>query len=125
MPGQDKVCVDLEAGAHVFEGSPSPLAAIYVLKTRTDDETAPYLEPLEPHRALMELLANTLGQSLIDAEGRARNFSFLARLARDVPLRKMVPHRSPDRLERMCGLIVEDFRNQVTPRRKTRARAHV
>jgi len=123
--GQDKLCLDLQPGAYRFETEPRPLAAIYVLKTRKDDETAPYLEPLEPHRALLELLTNTIGRSLIDAECRARNFSFLARLARAVPLRKMVPHSNPDRLEKMCELIAGDFRKQVVPWWKMRTGTHV
>ena len=121
--GQDKLVLDLQPGAYRFEAEPKPLAAIYVLKTRKDDETAPYLEPLEPHRALLELVANTLGQ--FDVECRARNFSFLARLARAVPLRKMVPHCNPDRLEKMCALIAGDFRKQVVPWWKMRTGTHV
>ena len=123
--GEDKLCLDLRPGAYRFEAEPKPLAAIYVLKTRKDDETAPYLEPTEPHRALLELLANTLGRSLIDAECRARNFSFLARLARAVPLRKMIPHCNPGRLEKMCELIAGDFQKQVVPWRKMRTGTHV
>ena len=124
-PGGDKLCLDPQLGAGRFEGESKPLAAIYALKPRTDDNRAPYIEPLEPHAAALELLANTLGKLLIDAEGRARNFTFLTRLALDIPLRKMVPHSDPDQLARMCELILEDFRNQVTPLRKTRATAHV
>jgi len=125
MPGQDKLCLDSRLGTYHFEGEPRPLAAIYVLKERADDERAPYIETLEPHMALLELLANTLGQSIIDAQGRARNFVFLDRLAKAAPIRKMVPHCSPDRLERMCELIAEDFRKQVAPRWKMRVETHV
>jgi len=124
-PGLNKLCLDSRLGAYRFEGEPKALAAIYVLKGRAEDERAPYIEALEPHVALLELLANILGQSVVDSEGRARNFAFLARLARAVPLRRMIPHCNPDRLQRMSELIAEDFRKQVVPRWKIRAEAHV
>jgi hypothetical protein len=124
-PGQEKVLVDVQAVAPLSNGGPGTLAAIYVLKPRMDGHDAPYIEPLEPPAGFLELLANVLGQSLTDAEGRARNFSFLARLAANVPVRKMVPHSDGGRLERMCELIIDDFRNQVRPRWKARAMVHV
>jgi len=121
--GEDKLCLDLQPGAYRIEAEPKPLAAIYVLKARKDDESAPYLEPLEPHRALLELVPNTLGQ--FDAECRARNFSFLAQLARAVLVRQMIPHCNLGRLEKMCELIAGDFRKQVVPWRKMRTGTHV
>src|SRR5262245_61308976 len=107
--GQDSECIELQAGAHASEVSPRPLAAIYVLKPRMKDHAAPYIEPLEPRAAFLELLANTLGPPL-GAEARARSFAFVARVAAAVPLRKIVPHTEPDRLERMCELIADDVR---------------
>ena len=109
MRGEDSVRIDLQADARRSEISPSPIAAIYVLKPRMKDHAAPYIEPLEPRAAFLELLANTLGPPL-NAEARARSFAFVARVAADVPLRKVVPHSEPDRLERMCELIVDDVR---------------
>lgn len=110
-PTWDKLFLDLMRHPYCFESHPKPLGAIYVLGERADCAAAPYVEPLESHPALIALIANTYSHYMHDQARRARDFGFLGQLAASVPLRKIVPHTSPDRLHAMCELIVDDFRS--------------
>jgi hypothetical protein len=63
------------------------------------------------HAGLIELVANTYTNYLLDQEMRAREFDVLGRLIKNVPLRKLKPHSDPARLPDLCQFILVDFRS--------------
>ena len=96
----------LDDGA--FQAVPVPLGAIYFLDERQEENSAPRVAPLGGQEALMTLVANTYGTTLLDPQMRAREFSVLGRLVKKVPLRRVVPHASPERVWQLCDVILED-----------------
>jgi hypothetical protein len=55
-------------------------------------------------------VTNTYVTRLMDRALRAREFDLLGRVVESVPVRRVVPHTDPIRLERLCDVILEDFR---------------
>jgi hypothetical protein len=107
--GTRRYYLDLTRGGYKFERRALPLAAIYVLADRTADVSAPYVERVTGNDALMTLVANTYAAKLLDSARRAQEFELLNSLRNRVPLRRIHPHTSPDRLARLCDVIVQDF----------------
>jgi hypothetical protein len=91
-----------------FEAHALPVGAIYILGDRTSDP-APYVAELSSQSALMGLVANSYGTRILDLEMRAREFEFLARLATAAPVRRLIPHSDPSRLDLLCRIVQEDF----------------
>ena len=108
MAGWDKRYLDLEAHGHAFPRDPLPLAAIYVLGERRFDVAAPEIQGLRGNDSLFALLVNTFGAHLSDSAMRARDFLTLGRVAARVPIRRVTPHASPDRLPELCDAILQD-----------------
>jgi hypothetical protein len=106
-PNWDKRYLDLTARR--FQERPLKLAAIYYLDERRDDPAAPFVEPLDRAEGMMLLVANTYSTKLMDKTMRAREFGLLARVLRDVPLRRVVPHAEVTRISGLCSAILEDF----------------
>ncbi|HUP18689.1 MAG TPA: hypothetical protein VM778_01915, partial [Gemmatimonadota bacterium] len=109
-PGWQKRYVDLEAHGYDFVTEPMELAAIYLFHGRRDDPDAPRAEPLPMSEAVVTLAAQTNATFLMTREMRAAEFAFLGRLVRCVPVRRLHPHASPERLDELTGVIVEDCR---------------
>jgi hypothetical protein len=108
-PNWDKCYLDLTQRSGQFEREPRRLAAIYLLEERTDDPKAPFVESLDPADGLMSLVANTYGTKLLDKRMRAREFDLLSRVVAHVPLRRITPHRDPNRLGELCDRLLSDF----------------
>jgi hypothetical protein len=109
-PNWDKLYLDLEAGGFAFQQTPLALAAVYLLGPRSGDGRAPRVEPLSPQDALVGLVGNTYVNYLLDGAMRAREFALLGKLARGVPVRRVIPHEDPARLPALCRAILDDFR---------------
>ena len=92
-----------------FEKSPLPLAAVYWLGDRSNDDRAPYMEPVSPREAFIFLVGNTYGNTLLDASMRAHEFEVLTRMSSQVPIRRVIPHESPDRIGTLCDAILDDI----------------
>ncbi len=118
-PNWDKQYQDLRAGDDKFQRDPLPLAAIYVLGERLADPAAPAVVAEAAASGLMTLVANTYTNYLLDQLLRAQEFHFLARLVARVPIRRVTPHTDPTLLDRLCEVILDDYRSMsslATPR---------
>jgi len=114
-PNWDKLYLDLGGCDCPFQETPLPLGAIYLLGERSRDIQAPFVEPVSPQEGLIELVANTYVNYLLDRAMRAREFELLGRLIRRIPVRRVVPHEDPTRFPALCQAIVDDF-ERILPR---------
>lgn len=108
-PNWEKRYLDLTERPEQFLRKPLPLAAIYQLAVRSDDEAAPFIEPVERAEGLISLVANTYSTKLMDKQMRAREFELLTRVLRNVPLRRVTAHADPARIPELCDSILNDF----------------
>ncbi|HEY0365929.1 MAG TPA: hypothetical protein VGC73_05600 [Pyrinomonadaceae bacterium] len=107
-PNWDKCYLDLNDN---FQREPLPLGAIYHLRERRHDATAPFVQALDRSDGLMSLVANTYATKLMDKQMRAREFELLTRVVQNVPLRRVTPHSDPSRLNDLCTRIIADFKS--------------
>ena len=108
-PTWDKRYLDLSGDSGRFQPQPLRLAAVYFFGARTDDHGAPFIDNLPAHRGLIELIANSYGNHLLDHRQRAEEFSVLGRLANALPLRRLVPNADPNFLPQLCRTILDEF----------------
>ena len=91
-----------------FRGDPLPLAAVYVLAGREALDT-PRLEPIPPVEAVLTLVANTYLGWFPDPTASGRALAVLGRLARTVPLVRLVAPDDPARLAEVVRTVERDF----------------
>ena len=108
-PTWDKCYLDLTQDKYEFQHEPLPLAAIYILAERRNNDGVPFVEDLAPGAALMSLIANTYATYLMDREMRAREFELLQRLLGSIPLKRVTPHSDPGRIDELCQAILKSF----------------
>jgi hypothetical protein len=102
----DKCLLSL-AGNHLkFEAQPLPLGAIFVLGERSSLPSAPLIESLSPKESLLSLVANSFATNLLDNEMRAREFEFLGRMVRSVPVQRLTPHEDPSQIGQLCDVVL-------------------
>ncbi|HRV95310.1 MAG TPA: serine/threonine protein kinase [Anaerolineae bacterium] len=109
-PTWNKCYLDLTADGYYFQNYPLALAAIYILRERTNDPQSPFIEGVWAHAGLIHLIGNTYVNYLLDKPQRAQEFEFLGRLAANVPVRQIYPHADPACLSELCQVIRDDFR---------------
>lgn len=109
-PTWDKHCLHLIDRGHKFSAEPLPLDAIYLLGDRSSSPAAPYIETVPPNESLINLVANTYANRVLDKQGRAREFELLGRLRNRLPVRRVIPHEDPKHLFKLCQVIAEDYR---------------
>ena len=63
---------------------------------------------------MMELVANTYRNDLLDMEMRAEEFEAAGRIAAAIPIRRVSPHTDSVYLANLCEVIVEDFLTLTT-----------
>jgi len=88
------------------------LDGIYVLERRAAVESGREIRiaPVRPQAAVMELLRHSFSPGLVEAAGlQPRRLSFLARMVRDVPVRKVVFPSGFQRLPRVCEAVSKDL----------------
>jgi hypothetical protein len=108
-PNWDKLYLDLRGCDCPFQETSLPQGAVYLLGERSRDIQAPFVEPVSPQEGLIELVANTYVNYLLDRSMRAQEFELLGRLMSRIPVRRVVPHEDPTRLPELCQTIVDDF----------------
>lgn len=106
-PNWDKRWMD---PAGMFASEPRPVRAVYLLADRAEDPRAPFVEAVPAGRAVFHMAAETYMGWLPDAEARGRDLRVLAALAAAVPVRRIVPHADPARLDALRNLILRDVR---------------
>lgn len=109
----DKVRVPLDGNDSKFQREALPLAAIYVLAERSADSRAPFIEGLPPQAALMNLVANTYGNTILDSTMRAQEFRVLGQIAESLPIRSLVASDSAAQLARLYDLVCEDLARSI------------
>ncbi|NJK99769.1 MAG: serine/threonine protein kinase [Spirulinaceae cyanobacterium RM2_2_10] len=113
-PHWDKRYLDLApAGEASFQTQPLPLAAVYLLAARQGASNAPRLEAIAPSQALVELIANTYTNYLLDKTRRQQEFASLSHLLQCLPVRRAVPHRDPARLPDFLTLLLADYQASI------------
>ena len=105
VDGWDKRFLALDNARAQFASSGSPLAAIFVLAGRTDEVSAPRLEPLTQRDAVLQLVQNTYMNWLLSSEQRAAEFDVLTSLVSTVECFRLFPSSDPARLPALAELI--------------------
>jgi hypothetical protein len=109
-PVWEKRYLALDGARASFSGHELQLGTIYMFGPRSSDPNAPYVQPMNPREALLELVQNTYMNWLPDRGQRAVEFDALSRLVQAVPVRRIVPHSDPKRIGELCNLIDSDAR---------------
>ena len=112
-PNWDKRDFPLQAH-QAFGTSPLPLSAVYIFGDRASEERAPWVEPLHPRDAFISLVGNTYGNTLLDAPMRAHEFDVLTQMTTQVPVRRVIPHDSHQRIGKLCDTILDDLERRDT-----------
>lgn len=90
----EKRCLSADGRGLAFEPRALPLAGIFVLGERTANPV-PSTSLLSPQTALVDLLSNSYAGRLLPTELRGKEFSFLARLITNIPIRAIrIPEAS-------------------------------
>lgn len=110
--GWEKRYLDLRDVAGAFGDRPRRLGAIYVLEPRPR-AAATRAVPLAPRDALVALVTHAYVGHLQDAPMRAREFAFLARIAAQVPVRRLAHARRPGELDALCAHLLDDAARAV------------
>lgn len=114
-PTWEKRYLDLNDSGYQFQQKPLPLAGIYFLRERSRDSEAPRIEAVTARTGLMDLIANTYVNYLLDRRMRAREFDLLGRLPTRIPLRRVQSHLDPIYLAKFCDVILHDFHALAAP----------
>lgn len=110
-PGWEKRYLELDGVFHRFEPEPLPLAAIYFLDPRTDDQFSPRIDEEPSREGMVKLIGNIGGNYILDHESPAASFEILRRLAHSVPMRRLIPHTDPQYLPLLREMVVADVRS--------------
>ncbi len=110
----DKVRVPLDGNDSKFQRDALPLVAVYVLTQRSTDSRAPFIEALPPQAALMNLVANTYGNTILDSTMRAQEFRVLGQIAESLPIRSLVARDNAAQLARLYDLVCEDLARSIS-----------
>jgi hypothetical protein len=105
-PTWDKRYLDLTQAGYHFQPQPLPLAAIYVFGERCDRVDAPLVETISERERLINLVANTYTNYLLDKSLRAKEFEVLKRLLTHVPIQRLIPHSDAIYLPKLCDIIL-------------------
>lgn len=108
-PSWDKRHLDLTRERGGFQAEPVPLDAVYVLSDRVGEGDPVLIEDLEPGHAVVTIVGHTYGNRLLDADMRGREFAALDRFVRKVPVRRVAPPASLERIVELCERILDDF----------------
>ena len=116
----DKHFVELnqhQDSAWHFHSQPLPLAAVYVLGTRSSSPVAPSLEAMTPQAGLMHLFTHRYPQTLkLESDEQAREFAILGDLAMAIPMRSLNREDNLTKLSEICHLISADIAQLETER---------
>jgi hypothetical protein len=86
------------------------LAAIYFFYPRATDSSDIVIEPEPSMEGLLKLIGNIGANYVLDQVSPASTFDLLQRIARFVPLRRLVPTAEPRDLPRLRDMVVADVR---------------
>jgi len=108
-PNWEKCYLDLTRDDCRFQSQPLPLGGLRIMRKRSDDPAAPFVQRVSPKSGIMSLIANSYVTYLKDKDMRAQEFDLLSKVASHVPLRWVIPHSNPTHLSKLCDVIRNDF----------------
>lgn len=111
-PNWNKRFLPLDKPA-LFQSEPLPLAAVYVLGTRAQEEARALIEDTTSRETLMAFIANTYTSYFADKAMSAQEFRLAGRLARALPARRITPRPDIGSLPALCAAIVDDIRTRT------------
>lgn len=117
-PVWEKRYLELDGQGARFSDRKLPLGILYLFAPRRDDPDAPRIEKLSQREAVLELVQNTYMNWVLNRKQRAREFDSLCRLVQQVAVRRIVPHAKPEKITRLCDLIVQDAAATFTSQEK-------
>jgi hypothetical protein len=93
-----------------FREEPAPLAHIFVASRRPEAEGDVEIQPLSRSEALIELVRHSFSPRLMEAAGlQPARLDRLARLVRNVPVRRLVYPSGFDRLPSVVASIIKSL----------------
>lgn len=107
VKGWEKRFLELDNARANFASSSSPLAAIFLLAGRGDEDSAPRLEPLPQRDAVLQLVQNTYVSWFLSSEQRGADFNVLTSLMSSVECFRVIPSADPAHLPALAALIEE------------------
>ncbi|MDJ1176800.1 hypothetical protein [Roseofilum capinflatum] len=108
-PTWDKSYLDLNQEKYKFQDTPLPLAGIYILGDRTNSSPIPAIAQLPKRQALMDLIANTYANVLLDKTMRQQEFHFLSHTVNQVPVYQLNAHPDSEHLFNIPSVILENL----------------
>lgn len=108
-PNWTKRFLPLQETESRFSSEPLPISAIYWLDERTEAPDSTEIQGLAPRDAFITLVGNSYMNYLLDATMRVKEFDVLARVAAQIPLRRVRSHRDLQGLEELCQSIERDL----------------
>jgi len=114
-PTWEKRYVALGDNGLGFASKPLPLGAIYLLGAREAALAAPVVEAVGGGDALVELVANTYVNYLLDRSMRSREFDLLSRLVAGIPIRWVRPPADPSAVFDLCEAIATNAKRVIVP----------
>ena len=103
--GWEKRFLALDGTRAEFASTCSPLAAIFLLAARSDQEAAPRIEPISQREALLQLVQNTYMNWYLDRRQRAAEFDSLTRVVSSLECFRLIPSTDPARLPALAEII--------------------
>ena len=108
-PGWEKRLLNLSIGDCRFQSTRLPIGALYrLLETQTSEEV-PSVKRLRASERMMNLVAMSYPDYLLDGEMKSKEFDMLARLASSVPGGVVRIHADLSAVPEVCRVIIEDF----------------
>jgi len=107
-PTWEKCFLALDGVRASFEPKKRPLSVVYLFAARVNEAAAPRIQDSRGRDAMLELVQNTYMNWLLDRNQRAAELDALGKLVANVPVRTIVPHEDPARIEALCELIIQD-----------------
>jgi len=95
---------------HSFEAAPLPLGAIYVLNPMRGIGKIPQIEPLDATQKMVEVMPHLFAGYILNEELKKQEFTFIASLIKQIPIRKINFEHNLDLLDTNCAEIAKDFR---------------
>ncbi|HET6863210.1 MAG TPA: hypothetical protein VFH91_09180 [Pyrinomonadaceae bacterium] len=108
-PTWDKRFLDLTTNDK-FEADSLPLKALYFFADRVGEDDRPKIISCSAPEGLTGLVSNAYVTYLKDRNKRSQEFQLLNKLIAKVPVRSVLPHSDPRYLDRLCDVLIQDFR---------------
>lgn len=105
----DKRYLPLNDERHLFYSKTLPIGSIYIVGNRGDSPDWPVVKEMRSGEGLISLISNTYMNYIPEMDVHTREFSLLARVAADVPIRRLHPHTDPSRLSKLCQTVIDDL----------------